>query len=345
MRMTKTEYGYREQISVVQTSASKTLDKGACVALLSKEVWAFKMKAPLYMAVAGSIREKNITLVVRCDRRCLISSHTYSPESSTQQVLGLERLPNWQGKGKGMLPVPVPIGPQSRTNFVKHAPDVPVDIPAIVDPCEFHLRRKTSMTENLWKDCNEFYVNIWPVLVRRTPAFQSAKIKSAWCGLQDVNTFDSAPVIGELPFYQNLFMMCRFSGSCDCPNDSLRESRCQGTARNLKRSNIKTESLDNIMTVQRNGPSILTVKLQQLALQWMHPAPGIGLDPGMPSNLAREDSLMKAVKENIAKGDAYELAKLHVRRHMVVHGLNARKDTEEIENRLLQEELAKMNIF
>ncbi|CAJ0607805.1 unnamed protein product [Cylicocyclus nassatus] len=44
-------------------------------------------------------------------------------------------------------------------------------------------------------------------------------------------------------------------------------------------------------------------------------------------------------------GDAYELAKLHVRRHMVVHGLNARKDTEEIKNRLLQEELAKMNIF
>ncbi|CAJ0591161.1 unnamed protein product [Cylicocyclus nassatus] len=111
-----------------------------------------------------------------------------------------------------------------------------------------------------------------------------------------------------------------------------------------ERSNIKTESLDNIMTVQRNGPSILTVKLQQLALQWMHPAPGLGLDPGMPSNLAREGSLMKAVRENIAK-DAYELAKLHVRRHMVVHGLNARKDTEEIKNRLLQEELAKMNIF
>ncbi|CAJ0607646.1 unnamed protein product [Cylicocyclus nassatus] len=112
-----------------------------------------------------------------------------------------------------------------------------------------------------------------------------------------------------------------------------------------ERSNIKTESLDNIMTVQRNGPSILTVKLLQLALQWMHPVPGRGLDPGMPSNLAREGSLMKAVKENIAKGDAYELAKLHVRRHMAVHGLNARKDTEEIKNRLLQKELAKMNIF
>ncbi|CAJ0602701.1 unnamed protein product [Cylicocyclus nassatus] len=102
-----------------------------------------------------------------------------------------------------------------------------------------------------------------------------------------------------------------------------------------ERSTIKRESLDNIMTVQRNGPSILTVELQQLALQWMHPAPGLGLDPGMPSNLAREGSLMKAVKENLAKGVAYELAKLHVRRHMMVHRPNARKDTEEIKKRLL----------
>ncbi|CAJ0603874.1 unnamed protein product [Cylicocyclus nassatus] len=60
-----------------------------------------------------------------------------------------------------------------------------------------------------------------------------------------------------------------------------------------ERSNIETESPHNIMTVRRNGPSILTVKLQQLALQWMHLAPGLGLDPGVPSNLAREGSLMK----------------------------------------------------
>ncbi|CAJ0595747.1 unnamed protein product [Cylicocyclus nassatus] len=81
-----------------------------------------------------------------------------------------------------------------------------------------------------------------------------------------------------------------------------------------ERSEIKTETLDHIMTVQRNGPTVLTVKVQQLASQWMHPAPG----------------------------DA--LATLHVRRHMVVHGLNAREDADDIKN-LLQEELAKMSIF
>ncbi|VDK59942.1 unnamed protein product [Cylicostephanus goldi] len=136
------------------------------------------------------------------------------------------------GKGKGLLAVPVPIRPKRRTNFVVHAPDVPVDIPAIVEPCGVFCRQldvgntfvvgrnppkpfqeeDTDERESLEVDYNEFYEKIWPVLVQRTPAFQTAKIKSAWCGLQDVNTFDSAPVIGEHPLYQNLFMMCGFGG-------------------------------------------------------------------------------------------------------------------------------------
>ncbi|CAJ0597418.1 unnamed protein product [Cylicocyclus nassatus] len=70
----------------------------------------------------------------------------------------------------------------------------------------------------------------------------------------------------------------------------------------------------------------------------MHPAPGLGLSPGMPSTLVREGQ-----PNDIS--DARELAKLHVRRHMVVHGLNAREDADDIKNRVLQEELAKMSIF
>ncbi|KAL6724782.1 hypothetical protein Aduo_019639 [Ancylostoma duodenale] len=133
------------------------------------------------------------------------------------------------GKGDGLLAVPVPIRPRRRTNFVIHAPDVPVDMPSLVEPCGVHCRQidvgnnfvvgrnppkeeDTDDRESLEVDYNEFYEKIWPVLVRRIPGFQSAKIKSAWCGLQDVNTFDSAPVIGEHPLYQNLFMMCGFGG-------------------------------------------------------------------------------------------------------------------------------------
>ncbi|VDL72776.1 unnamed protein product [Nippostrongylus brasiliensis] len=133
------------------------------------------------------------------------------------------------GKGEGMLAVPVPVRPQKRTNFVIHAPDVPIDMPSLVEPCGVHCRqidvgntfvvgRNPTKEENisdenesLEVDYNEFYEKIWPVLVKRVPGFQTAKIKSAWCGYQDVNTFDDAPVIGEHPLYQNLYMMCGFA--------------------------------------------------------------------------------------------------------------------------------------
>ncbi|VDM77902.1 unnamed protein product [Strongylus vulgaris] len=136
------------------------------------------------------------------------------------------------GKGEGLLAVPVPVRPRRRTNFIIHAPDVPVDMPSLVEPCGVYCRQldignnfvvgrnpskvrleeDNDERESLEVDYNEFYENVWPVLVRRVSGFQSAKIKSAWCGLQDVNTFDSAPVIGEHPLYQNLFMMCGFGG-------------------------------------------------------------------------------------------------------------------------------------
>ncbi|KJH42878.1 FAD dependent oxidoreductase [Dictyocaulus viviparus] len=132
------------------------------------------------------------------------------------------------GKGEGLLAVPVPIRPAKRTSFVIHAPDVPVDMPLLVDPSGVHCRQidigntfvvgqvlpheqyDSNKTDSLEVNYNEFYHEIWPVLVRRVPAFKTAKIKSAWCGYQDVNTFDSAPVIGEHLLYQNLHMLCGF---------------------------------------------------------------------------------------------------------------------------------------
>ncbi|EFO93823.1 hypothetical protein CRE_12628 [Caenorhabditis remanei] len=133
------------------------------------------------------------------------------------------------GKGTGLLAVPVPIQPRKRDVFVVFAPDVPADLPFIVDPstgvfCRqsdsgqtFLVGRTPSKEEdskrnhdNLEVDYDDFYQKIWPVLVDRVPGFQTAKVKSAWSGYQDINTFDDAPVIGEHPLYTNLHMMCGF---------------------------------------------------------------------------------------------------------------------------------------
>ncbi|CAD6190208.1 unnamed protein product [Caenorhabditis auriculariae] len=132
------------------------------------------------------------------------------------------------GMGKGILAVPLPVKPRKRDVFVVYAPDVPVDIPAIVEPSGIYCRqfdvgntflvgKSPSLEEDAKIDHSRtdvdydlFYKEIWPTLVDRVPGFQTAKVKSAWTGKVDVNTFDGAPVIGEHPLYPNLHMMCGF---------------------------------------------------------------------------------------------------------------------------------------
>ncbi|RCN24732.1 hypothetical protein ANCCAN_29566 [Ancylostoma caninum] len=112
-----------------------------------------------------------------------------------------------------------------------------------------------------------------------------------------------------------------------------------------ERSNINTDTLDDLMTVQRDGPSLLSVKPEQLAYQWIHPQPALGLSPGKPSTFEKEGSIMKDVKTALSSGNVDELIALHVKRYMTLHGLSHRSDTEDIRRRLLQTERAKSTIF
>ncbi|CAJ0598083.1 unnamed protein product [Cylicocyclus nassatus] len=112
-----------------------------------------------------------------------------------------------------------------------------------------------------------------------------------------------------------------------------------------ERSNLATSTLDSLMTIQRDGPSILTVKIQQLAAQWLHPRPGLNLHPGRPSTFGREGSLMKEIKTALASGDVNGLIAKHTEHYMTMHGLRTRHDVKEISTRLQNEEEAKLAIF
>ncbi|MCP9264937.1 FAD-dependent oxidoreductase domain-containing protein 1 [Dirofilaria immitis] len=142
----------------------------------------------------------------------------------------------WSGRiaemakvGRDLLAVKLPVVARKRMMFVVHAPDVPpLDMPALVDPSgvyclveevgnTFICGKIPSKEEdeeidhsNLEVDYNYFYNNIWPILVKRVPAFRNLKIKNAWAGYEDVNTFDNSPVIGEHLLYQNLHFLCGF---------------------------------------------------------------------------------------------------------------------------------------
>ena len=53
---------------------------------------------------------------------------------------------------------------------------------------------------------------IWPLLASRVPAFESCKVKNAWAGFYDYNYFDENCVIGNHPYYQDVYFCTGFSG-------------------------------------------------------------------------------------------------------------------------------------
>jgi glycine/D-amino acid oxidase-like deaminating enzyme len=53
---------------------------------------------------------------------------------------------------------------------------------------------------------------IWPALAARVPQFEALKLRSAWAGYYEMNTFDHNAVVGALPGFNNLFVASGFSG-------------------------------------------------------------------------------------------------------------------------------------
>ncbi|CAJ0605316.1 unnamed protein product [Cylicocyclus nassatus] len=96
-----------------------------------------------------------------------------------------------------------------------------------------------------------------------------------------------------------------------------------------ERSNPATSTLDSLMTIQRDDPSILTVKNQQLAAQWLHPRPDLNLHTGRPSTFGREGSLMKD-KNSSCKWGCQRLIVKHTVHYMTMHGLRTRHEVKEI---------------
>jgi glycine/D-amino acid oxidase-like deaminating enzyme len=61
-------------------------------------------------------------------------------------------------------------------------------------------------------DHNEFENVVWPQLAARIPAFEEAKMTSAWAGFYDYNTLDQNGIIGAHPEVGNLYFANGFSG-------------------------------------------------------------------------------------------------------------------------------------
>lgn len=66
--------------------------------------------------------------------------------------------------------------------------------------------------DNMDVDYDYFQENIWPHLAHRVPAFESAKVVSAYSGFYEYNTFDKNGIVGPHPYHQNIYFATGFSG-------------------------------------------------------------------------------------------------------------------------------------
>ncbi|XP_063234755.1 FAD-dependent oxidoreductase domain-containing protein 1-like isoform X3 [Bacillus rossius redtenbacheri] len=133
------------------------------------------------------------------------------------------------GTGEGVLSVPLPVVPKKRYVYVYHCADGPgMSTPYLIDHNGVWFRREGQAgnyiagisplpeeepsVDNLEVDYSFFDNTVWPLLCQRVSQFECLKVRSAWAGFYDFNTFDENAIIGLHPAYQNLYMCTGFSG-------------------------------------------------------------------------------------------------------------------------------------
>ncbi|XP_003472605.1 FAD-dependent oxidoreductase domain-containing protein 1 isoform X2 [Cavia porcellus] len=137
------------------------------------------------------------------------------------------------GVGKGppgtLQGTKLPVEPRKRFVYLWHCPQGPgLETPLITDTNGVYFRREglgknyvggRSPTEeeepdpaNLEVDHDFFQNKVWPHLAQRVPAFESLKVRSAWAGYYDYNTFDQNGVVGPHPLVVNMYFATGFSG-------------------------------------------------------------------------------------------------------------------------------------
>lgn len=126
-----------------------------------------------------------------------------------------------------LMRVALPVSPRKRQVFVFHCPRGPTDPVLLVDPSGVYFRRESQEgvficgkspaphndieASDLEVDYSQFE-EIWPILATRVPEFESLKVKGAWAGFYEYNTFDQNGILGPHPLISNFIFVNGFSG-------------------------------------------------------------------------------------------------------------------------------------
>jgi glycine/D-amino acid oxidase-like deaminating enzyme len=132
----------------------------------------------------------------------------------------------WSAAPAARLGVALPVRARKRDVFVLDTPAALPGCPLVIDPSGFWLRPEgrgwlagmpprdgdpddvplDAIDHGLFDEC------LWPLLAARVPALEALRVRSAWAGYYEMNTFDHNGLVGALPGWRNAFTACGFSG-------------------------------------------------------------------------------------------------------------------------------------
>jgi FAD-dependent oxidoreductase domain-containing protein 1 len=149
-------------------------------------------------------------------------------------TIGCKHIVNAAGASAGQVAalagIALPVEPRKRYVYVidsKRADNALHRAPLTVDPSGVWFRPEgryficgvspDEADEPLAADLNHidyapFEDTVWPGIAARVPAFEEAKLISAWAGFYDYNTLDQNAVIGAHPELRNFYFANGFSG-------------------------------------------------------------------------------------------------------------------------------------
>jgi glycine/D-amino acid oxidase-like deaminating enzyme len=132
----------------------------------------------------------------------------------------------WARGVAALAGVDLPVVARRRTVFVIRCPATLNDFPLLIDRSGFWIRPdgagyigaaapvagEDPDAPPLEPELELFESTLWPALAERIPAFEEARVESAWAGYYEYNTFDQNGILGLHPSLDNLVFMNGFSG-------------------------------------------------------------------------------------------------------------------------------------
>ena len=130
----------------------------------------------------------------------------------------------WARHIAALAEVELPVFARRRTVYVISCPTPMSPFPLLIDPTGFWLRPEGTKyiagfspaddrdDQPLQPDYAAFENELWPALAHRIPAFEQARLESAWAGYFEMNTFDHNAILGPHPALENFLFMNGFSG-------------------------------------------------------------------------------------------------------------------------------------